>query len=79
MDIEIRVPEFEQKDDPPKVVQWLFKVGQKVGPGEDVLELETCKALFAIEAPAAGVIQRELVRKGDAVRSGQVVGIIVTT
>jgi pyruvate/2-oxoglutarate dehydrogenase complex dihydrolipoamide acyltransferase (E2) component len=76
MDIEIRAPQFEQTDDPPLVVQWLADVGGTIGNNEDVLEIETCKAVFAIESPAAGTILKQLVHKGDAVGPGQLVGIL---
>jgi pyruvate/2-oxoglutarate dehydrogenase complex dihydrolipoamide acyltransferase (E2) component len=76
MDIEIRVPDFEQTDDPPVAVQWLVDVGGKVEHSGDVLEIETCKAVFAIESPAAGTIRTQLVQKGDAVQPGQVVGVL---
>ena len=76
MDIEIRVPQFEETDDLPKVVQWLVNIGGKVEVGQDVLEIETCKALFAIESPAAGTIRTQMVHEGDPVQPGQLVGIL---
>ena len=41
-----------------------WRVGEKVEHCGDVLEIETCKAVFAIESPAAGTIRGQLVRKG---------------
>jgi pyruvate/2-oxoglutarate dehydrogenase complex dihydrolipoamide acyltransferase (E2) component len=79
MDIDIRAPEFEETDDAPKVVEWLVDVGSKVEHSGDVLEIETCKAVFAIASPAAGTIRKQLVQKGDTVKPGQVVGILTTT
>ncbi len=76
MDVEIRVPEFEDEESP-TVVQWLVQEGEHVDAGDPLLELETDKAVFAVEAPADGIVSEELVLPGDTVEAGQRVGSIV--
>ena len=77
MERDICAPEFESPDDKlPTAAKWLVQPGQHVGAGDGVLEVETDKAIFAIEAPAAGTVRRLLVEEGDAVRSRQPVAVL---
>ncbi len=56
------------------LVRWLKAVGEEVEAGEVVAEVEADKAVFAIEAPAAGRLAEALVAEGAAVRPGEVIG-----
>lgn len=71
MAIEIKTPAFDDPDATAKAVEWLAEVGQALQTGDRVLEIETDKAVLAIEAPAAGVLSETLVGEGDTLASEQ--------
>lgn len=59
-----------------KIVHWIKKIGQSVKSGEGVVEVETDKATFEIEAPAAGVLTKILAAEGEVVELGATIGIL---
>jgi 2-oxoisovalerate dehydrogenase E1 component len=60
-----------------KLLRWLKQPGDRVAPGEPVVEVETDKAVTEIESPAAGVLGKPLAREGDVVKFGARIGTIV--
>jgi 2-oxoisovalerate dehydrogenase E1 component len=58
------------------IVDWFKKVGDRVGKGEALLEIETDKAVTQIESPADGVLTEILADKGAVVPLGQRLGTI---
>jgi 2-oxoisovalerate dehydrogenase E1 component len=60
------------------VVGWFKKVGEPVGKGEALLEIETDKAVTQIESPADGVLAEILADKGAVVPLGQQLGTITS-
>lgn len=54
-----------------KLVRWLKSIGEAVEAGEAVAEVEADKAVFVIEAPAAGLLGRVLVAEGQTTRPGE--------
>jgi pyruvate dehydrogenase E2 component (dihydrolipoamide acetyltransferase) len=59
------------------VVSWFKREGDKVVRGEPLLEVETDKAVVAIEAPASGTLAGVLASEGDQVPVGQVIAQIL--
>jgi pyruvate/2-oxoglutarate dehydrogenase complex dihydrolipoamide acyltransferase (E2) component len=53
------------------VVKWLKQPGQTVRAGEEVVEMETDKAVVPIESPADGTLAEILVSEGTTVKLGQ--------
>ncbi|WP_267961646.1 lipoyl domain-containing protein [Sphingobium sufflavum] len=49
------------------VVQWLKAVGDRVEPGEALVEIEAAKAANVLESPLAGVLASILVAEDDTV------------
>jgi pyruvate/2-oxoglutarate dehydrogenase complex dihydrolipoamide acyltransferase (E2) component len=47
------------------VVRWLKAVGETVKPGENLVEIETAKALQEVAAPVGGKLAQILVAKGE--------------
>jgi pyruvate dehydrogenase E2 component (dihydrolipoamide acetyltransferase) len=62
-----------------KLVVWLAQDGQAIEPGNDLMEIETSKITNVVEAPAAGVIRRQLIREGVTVPVGTLLGVIAGT
>ncbi len=58
------------------IVGWFKNVGERVGKGEALLEIETDKAVTSIESPADGVLAEILADKGAVVPLGQQLGTI---
>lgn len=69
--MELKLPELGDNVSAATVVGVLVKEGDRVAPGDPLLELETDKAVMEVPAEAGGVVRRVLVKVGDEVRSGQ--------
>jgi 2-oxoglutarate dehydrogenase E2 component (dihydrolipoamide succinyltransferase) len=73
---EVRIPKLGLDTLDCEVRGWLVKVGERVKPGTPLLEVETEKALVAIEADAEGVLREVHVQAGQTVAVGAIVGLI---
>lgn len=69
--MDIRLPQLAEGVNSGTVVNILVAEGEKVRKDQDVLELETEKAVGAIPSPFAGVVAKIHVKPGDAVSVGQ--------
>jgi pyruvate dehydrogenase E2 component (dihydrolipoamide acetyltransferase) len=69
--MELRLPELGDNVTQATVVGVLVREGDRVAPGQPLLELETDKAVMEVPAEAGGVVRRVLVKVGDEVRPGQ--------
>jgi biotin carboxyl carrier protein len=58
----------------PMLLFWYVEEGDTVAEGQDLCEIESAKAVFVIQSPAAGRLVRIQVREGDAVLSGATLG-----
>jgi pyruvate dehydrogenase E2 component (dihydrolipoamide acetyltransferase) len=58
------------------IVQWLKNVGDKVGPDDPVVEIETDKSNVEVPAGAAGYVQRIIAQAGQTIPVGQVIAVI---
>ena len=69
--MELRIPELGDNVAVATVVGVLVREGDRVAPGQPLLELETDKAVMEVPAEAGGVVKRVLVQVGEEVRPGQ--------
>jgi 2-oxoglutarate dehydrogenase E2 component (dihydrolipoamide succinyltransferase) len=76
MTIEIKVPTLGESVREATVGKWFKKPGEAVAADEPVVELETDKVTVEVPAPAAGVIGAHLVKQGETVAVGAVLGSI---
>ena len=58
------------------MVQWLVREGDRVEVGTELVELETEKAVFILEAEQAGIVRRILVEEGQKLAVGTCLGVI---
>ena len=58
------------------VVQWLKKEGDSVSTGEALLEVETEKATFEVEADSPGVLRAILAQPGETISVAMPLGVI---
>lgn len=59
-----------------KVVRWLKRNGEEVEAGDAVAEVEADKAVFVVEAPAAGILDRIVVGEGQFTRPGEAIACL---
>jgi len=74
--VDIRVPQLGEGLQEALIVALLKLPGSRVDKDERVFEMETDKATVAIEAACAGLLREWLVREGDVVPIGAVIGRI---
>lgn len=73
---EIRVPTLGESVSEATVGQWLKKPGDAVAIDEPIVELETDKVSVEVPAQAAGVLGDILVKEGETVEVGALLGVI---
>jgi pyruvate dehydrogenase E2 component (dihydrolipoamide acetyltransferase) len=73
---EIKIPDIGESVEAADVVKVLVKVGDVVVAEQGIVELETDKAVVELPSPKAGKITEMLVKEGDVVKPGQVIGKI---
>lgn len=71
---EIVVPTLGESVSEATVAQWLKKEGEAVVADEPIVELETDKVTLEVNAPADGVIGSIIVKEGQTVEVGAVLG-----
>jgi pyruvate dehydrogenase E2 component (dihydrolipoamide acetyltransferase) len=73
---EVFIPKFGQTVEDVTLVRWLVEDGQEVDQGQPVLDVETDKAIFSVEATDKGFIHIGPYREGDIVPVVTVVAFI---
>ena len=76
MAIEIVVPTLGESVTEATVGKWFKKAGDAVKADEALAELETDKVTLEVNAPAAGVISQIVVKEGETVGVGAILGSI---
>ncbi len=64
---DIRLPQLGQTMEEGTIVTSLVKVGDKVGKGDVIFEIETDKATLEMESPVEGFVNRILIEVGETV------------
>ena len=73
---EIHVPELGESVADATVGRWLKQEGEAVSAGDALVELETDKINFEVEAEHDGVLESIQKAEGDTVTVGEVIGTI---
>ncbi len=76
MAVEIHVPELGESVADATVGRWLKKEGEEVSAGDALVELETDKINFEVQAEEDGVLESIASPEGDTVNVGDVIGTI---
>ena len=76
MATEIRVPTLGESVVEATVGQWFKQAGEAVAADEPLVELETDKVTVEVPAPAAGVLSEIVVKAGETVEVGALLGAI---
>jgi pyruvate dehydrogenase E2 component (dihydrolipoamide acetyltransferase) len=67
MATEFTMPMLGEVMEEGRIVAWRKRVGDRVEPGEILLEVETDKAIMEVESTVAGVLKQILVPQGETV------------
>jgi pyruvate dehydrogenase E2 component (dihydrolipoamide acetyltransferase) len=76
MAVEFFIPKLGQTVDEVTIIDWLVEDGDTVEQGQPVIEVETDKAVFPVEATASGIIHLGPYTKGDVVPVVTTVAVI---
>src|SRR5688572_9634128 len=76
MAIEIRVPTLGESVVEATVGQWFKQAGDAVSADEPLVELETDKVTVEVPAPASGVLSEIVVKPGETVAVGALLGAL---
>ncbi|MET1413204.1 2-oxoglutarate dehydrogenase complex dihydrolipoyllysine-residue succinyltransferase [Roseibium sp. HPY-6] len=76
MATEIRVPTLGESVSEATIAQWFKKPGDAVSQDEPLVELETDKVTVEVPAPSAGTLESIVVKEGDTVEVGALLGQI---
>jgi pyruvate dehydrogenase E2 component (dihydrolipoamide acetyltransferase) len=77
MAVSVVMPALELAQETGKVLAWIKKEGDKVTKGEPLVEIETDKASFELEALADGILAGIRSQNGDVVPVGQIIAWLV--
>ncbi len=76
MATEIRVPTLGESVTEATIAQWYKKKGEAVNADEPLVELETDKVTVEVPAPASGTLDEVVVKEGETVEVGTLLGNI---
>jgi pyruvate dehydrogenase E2 component (dihydrolipoamide acetyltransferase) len=76
MPVQIAMPKLGLTMTEGLITEWKFKEGDSVKKGDVLFALETEKVTYEVESPADGVLAKILIREGETVPVGAVVGYI---
>ncbi len=71
----LRLPRFSEDQDAATIVKWHKKEGDAIKKGEILLEIETDKSIFELEAEKDGIIEEIRVSEGE-IKVGEVLAIL---
>lgn len=73
---EIFMPKMGQTMEEGRVIRWLKQEGDRIEKGEAVLEVETDKSTFEVEANGPGVLRKIIVQEEEMVPVATILGFI---
>ncbi len=76
MSVNVTMPKLGMTMKTGKLSKWYKGEGNQVVAGEDLFEVETEKITNKIEAPASGILFQIVIREGEVVPVGTIVGVI---
>ncbi len=79
MAVAIIFPKLDEAMTSGKIVRWLKNEGDRVEKGEAILEIESEKTSFELEAEASGILSKITAQPGDEVPIGVTIAFILQT
>ena len=75
----IEMPKYGIAEDEGVITDWLFKEGDEIEKGDEIVEVETEKINNVVESTADGILRKIVAETGANCKSGDTLGIISTT
>ena len=73
---QVVLPELGEGIEGATITCWYFQEGDAVKEKDDLVELATDKAAFNLPCPASGTLSQILLKEGDTVKVGEILGTI---
>ncbi|OPY58256.1 MAG: Dihydrolipoyllysine-residue acetyltransferase component of pyruvate dehydrogenase complex [Pelotomaculum sp. PtaU1.Bin035] len=70
--MEVKLPFLAEGVEECTVTYWHVAEGDTVEEGDDLVEMQTSKAIFNVPSPAGGTIKEILAGEGDVVKVGDI-------
>jgi pyruvate dehydrogenase E2 component (dihydrolipoamide acetyltransferase) len=67
---ELRMPKLGQVMEEATIVQWRVKVGDTIQKGQEILDVETDKAVLGVESTVSGLVVAILAKAGEQLPVG---------
>jgi len=78
MKVKVVMPKWGTGMNEGTIVRWMKSVGDAVGAGEPLVEIETAKSVQELEAPASGVLSEILLAEGQDAEVRTPIAVIET-
>ena len=78
MKVKVVMPKWGTGMNEGTIVRWMKSVGDAVGAGEPLVEIETAKSVQELEAPASGVLSEILLAEGEDAEVRTPIAVIET-
>jgi pyruvate/2-oxoglutarate dehydrogenase complex dihydrolipoamide acyltransferase (E2) component len=78
MKVKVVMPKWGTGMNEGTIVRWMKSVGDTVGAGEPLVEIETAKSVQELEAPASGVLSEILLAEGEDAEVRTPIAVIET-
>jgi pyruvate dehydrogenase E2 component (dihydrolipoamide acetyltransferase)/2-oxoglutarate dehydrogenase E2 component (dihydrolipoamide succinyltransferase) len=79
MKVKVVMPKWGTGMNEGTILKWLKSVGQRVEMGQPLVEIETAKAVQALDAPITGVLSEILLAEGQEAKVRTPIAIIEST
>jgi len=76
MPVDILMPSLDPSMEQGRIVKWLKSQGDQIAPGDVLVEIETEKAIFEVEAESSGIMGDPLVAEGEYAPVNTAIGVI---
>ncbi|MFZ5642213.1 MAG: lipoyl domain-containing protein [Bacillota bacterium] len=74
--MDVKLPFLSEGVESCTVSFWQVSLGDHVQEDDDLVEMQTSKALFNVPSPVSGIVTEIMVNEGDEVRVGDTICII---
>jgi pyruvate dehydrogenase E2 component (dihydrolipoamide acetyltransferase) len=72
----LTVPKWGMSMEEGEILEWHVKPGDKLSPGDQLVDIETSKIVNTAESPAAGTLVRIVGEIGQTLQVGQIIGVL---
>ena len=76
MPAEITMPKLGLTMESGTIVRWLKAPGERIAPGDPLLEVSTDKINYEVESPVAGTLAQRIGNDGDEFACGALIGLV---